>query len=190
MNLGKLVFSSVVLVALSGMLVSLSWSQNPYAGDVNKIDAAGKRQGQWFLTAGMLKLGSPWMPEQIVWEGSYQNSKPTGRWSRYDHHSDLITESIYDSISHYAASKMFLDNKLIAETNYNDKGSHEGADKRYYIDGQIQSEMTWKDGRLDGPAKTYYPNGQVCEEGMWKHSYWQGGYKLYSNSGQLLFSRE
>lgn len=197
------------ILAIASINISDSRSYDYHSGEMNVVDASGKRQGYWVITAGMMKLGSPWAPDQIVREGNYVDSYCTGTWIEYDSNGLKIAERIYDEDHHHLLLKQFKDARLIAETNYRysvyyypvvtqinnetwnhkiarEYAFHEGVAKKYYPDGTLWTEMTWKDGRLDGPAKTYYTNGQLCEEGWWQHSGWIGGYKLYSKNGKLL----
>lgn len=159
------------------------------------VDANGKRQGSWVITAGMLQLDSPWTPEQIVWEGNYKDSYRIGTWIEYNQSGDKIKDWILNDDRVLLQIKRYSNSVLIDESNYTfwailkettwtmngqtypykypqEFIQHEGEEKTYYNDGTLWSEMTWKNGRLNGPAKTYYPNGKLCEEGTWYHGYW------------------
>lgn len=206
----KFLLALPFILAIASINISDSRSQtDKYYRDgkpLNCVDANGMRQGYWKITAGMMKFGSPWTPDQIVREGNYVDSYCTGTWIEYDSNGSKIAERIYDEDHHHLLLKQFEDARLIAETNYQysvhyypvviqfnneslkqksarEYAIHEGIAKKYYPDGTLWTEMTWKDGRLDGPAKTYYPSGKLCEEGIWHYNYWVGNYTVYNEEG-------
>ena len=48
-----------------------------------------------------------------------------------------------------------------------------GIVKRFYPNGNLESEITYKDGKLEGLVKRYYDNGNLKVEGTYK-----GGKKM------------
>jgi len=71
------------------------------------------------------------------------------------------------------------------------EGNRNGVTKYYYGNGQLKSEMTYKDSKLDGIFKSYYKNGQLSEEGNVKskdhvkHALQDGVWSKYYENGQL-----
>jgi len=43
-----------------------------------------------------------------------------------------------------------------------------GGCKKYYENGQLEAEETYRDGKKNGPYKLYTENGQLKEEGIAK----------------------
>ena len=44
-----------------------------------------------------------------------------------------------------------------------------GVAKKYYSNGQLEKEATYKNDVLDGPAKIYNKNGQLESEAIYKN---------------------
>lgn len=132
-----------------------------YEEELNVVDASGKRQGHWLITAGMLELKDDWQPPQVVSEGNYLNGYKTGVWTTYDRSGQKRVDESFEA------------------------GVRNGQSIIYYPDGKPLMQITWTKGRIDGPAKTFYPDGKVCEEGTWRFDYWQEEYRLFDRNGHL-----
>jgi antitoxin component YwqK of YwqJK toxin-antitoxin module len=161
----KLIPMLVAAILLAGL------SSFSYEGELNVVDASGKRQGHWLITAAMAKQHTT-NPARVVQEGAYVDSKRTGGWTTYDDDGTIRNKINYvndrpDGMALYYAP----DGKLVCEVPFID-GVRSGTGKFYYPDGNVKMEMTWTNGRIDGPAKTFSPHGKVCEKGTWRHNYW------------------
>lgn len=173
----KVKFFPVVFPAiiLAGLLIYVFAGNHPaHAQDseaLNMVDYNGKRQGNWIITAGMMRAEGYSSPAAKVKEGKYLDSYPVGVWKEY-HLDGSVTEWAYNDDRVHAVAKRHKGSVLISEAEY-ENNLHQGVAKTYYSNTKVWMEMTWKDGRLDGPAKTYYPDGQLCEEGYWKYTYWE-----------------
>jgi hypothetical protein len=152
----------------------------------NYVDAAGKRQGNWMITAAMARLGSPWLPDQMVSEGNFVDSKKDGLWITYFQSGNKSAEISYREGLINGTSKNYNVNGTLASTCEFVNGKQNVIMTTYYPDGKVWTEFMWKDGRIDGPAKTYYPSGKVYEEGYWFACAFIRGYKLYREDGTLI----
>lgn len=74
--------------------------------------------------------------------------------------------------------------QVVEEGEYKDSKKI-GVWKRYYSNGKVKDEITYKFNRPNGPYKTFYVNGQLEEEGMWKNSRNVGGFKRYHSNGKI-----
>ncbi len=72
--------------------------------------------------------------------------------------------------------------KVVEEGNFLNNKKH-GIWKKYFFNGNLQSEITFQNGIPDGYAKIYHENGKVAEEGMWKVDKWVGNYKFFHENG-------
>ena len=55
-----------------------------------------------------------------------------------------------------------------------------GLCKKYFPNGNLMSEIYFRNGRANGGFKTYYENGNLEEEGVWKGRVYTGGFKPFS----------
>lgn len=60
-----------------------------------------------------------------------------------------------------------------------------GVVQSYYSNGNIESEITFKDSVRDGAAKFYYENGNIKEERTYINGKVDGLVQIYSDSGKL-----
>ena len=74
--------------------------------------------------------------------------------------------------------------QIVEEGEYIDNRKM-GIWKKYFPNGKLQNEITYKSGRPNGHAKIYYKNGNLKEEGLWKSNKWIGNYKYYYENGNL-----
>lgn len=178
---------SSLLLAAMAVAVALptanAWTE--VSGDVNVVDPKGFRQGFWRITAHMKKLGPPWMPVQIVEEGSYIDSKPEGLWTTYHQNSQKAAEVMYKRGRREGVTKYFdvQGNLLSASTFVN--GVREGTMITFYPDGKKCMEYTWSNGRINGTMKTYYTSGELYEEGTWTNGWFASDYTIYNKDGSV-----
>lgn len=63
----------------------------------------------------------------------------------------------------------------------------EGVWVRFYPNGQMKHEITFKNGVANGPAKFYFENGKLWESGQWAINHWVGPYEFYHANGQKAY---
>jgi antitoxin component YwqK of YwqJK toxin-antitoxin module len=44
----------------------------------------------------------------------------------------------------------------------------DGPRRKYYPDGKLRGEWTYKDDKLDGKAQEYHPNGKMRYDDLWR----------------------
>lgn len=74
--------------------------------------------------------------------------------------------------------------QLVEKGFYKD-GRKEGKWTKYYNNGRVEHELTFKYNKLEGHAIFYYRNGKKKEEGDWKKNRWVGDYKYYYKNGNV-----
>ena len=80
--------------------------------------------------------------------------------------------------------------EVLSEINYKDE-NRDGQCIYYWENGQVFSEVNFKAGKTEGLYKSYYENGQLKEEGNYKYtdegvySRKDGTWKTYYKNGQL-----
>ena len=57
---------------------------------------------------------------------------------------------------------------------------------KYYPNGDIETEIPWKNGKWNGVQKKYYGNGQLAEETPYKNGKLNGTAKKYSGDGRIV----
>jgi len=76
----------------------------------------------------------------------------------------------------------FASEQVIEEGDYL-SNKKQGLWKRYYSNGKIQSEITYKDNIPNGPYSTYYPSGINEEKGTWSYNKNIGIFARYHSNG-------
>ena len=74
--------------------------------------------------------------------------------------------------------------QIIEEGFYSDNRK-DGIWKKYYSNGKLEHQLTFKQDKLEGKAVFYYKSGKVKEEGIWMKNRWVGEYKYYYKNGNL-----
>lgn len=62
--------------------------------------------------------------------------------------------------------------------------------KKYWVNGQLKSEITFKSGRANGDYVTYFENGNIEEKSSWGGNKQTGSYEMYYPNGQLMKKKE
>lgn len=75
----------------------------------------------------------------------------------------------------------------IIEQGYYEDNRKQGLWKKYYANGNLQSEITYQNGSPKGKTKIYYRNGNLSEEGYWEDDHWRGEYRFYHKNGQEAY---
>lgn len=128
---------------------------------LNQLDAMGRKQGWWTITAP-----APDKPGytngQLIEEGRYANSKRVGRWKRY-----------------------WPNGKVMSEISYQ-MGRPRGDYRTYYPDGRVEEQGTWDLDRNTGVFKRWHPNGQLAQDFVFDANGTRNGVqKYYHENGQL-----
>jgi antitoxin component YwqK of YwqJK toxin-antitoxin module len=156
------------------------------AQEQNVVDAAGKRQGYWKITAGFKKLGAPWTPDQIVEEGNYTNSMKTGVWIEYYQNGKKKSELTYVNNRPNGPAKMYHENGNLSEEGTWVGTRWTGPYKLYYEDGTPRQQFVYNNlGQRDGAQTYYHPNGKVAIEVNMKAGKEEGVKKEYNTNGEL-----
>ena len=83
------------------------------------------------------------------------------------------------------ADKTFYPNgQLQSEMPYKDFKPH-GIYKYYYQNGDLKEETTYKNGKKKGVDRWFYPNGNFYHERYYKNNLLDGPYKIHYETGQL-----
>jgi len=77
------------------------------------------------------------------------------------------------------------DGEVLSEINYKDQ-KKDGLAKSYYKDGSIHQEINYKGGLKDGDAITYYENGKIFRSTPYKAGKIDGVQKKYRENGELM----
>ena len=130
-------------------------------------------------------------------EVNLKDGKPDGLWKSYSMEGDNFYSLVEYKDGEVISIKRFEYygwGPLFEEMTYN---SFDDMDffqkrrtgsyyyKRYYDNGQLERQGTYKDGKPDGPVKTYHDNGQFRTEENYKDGKEDGLWKVYDINGQL-----
>lgn len=178
----KTILSLFVLIVSAATVFSQAADQN-----INQVDAAGKRQGPWEITAAMKKLGSPWTPTQVVEKGSYTNSMKTGIWIEFYQNGNKKSELTYVNNRPNGPAKMYFENGNLSEEGTWVGTRWTGPYTLYYEDGTPRQKFAYNNlGQRDGGQTYYHPNGKVAIEVNMKAGKEEGVKKEYNTNGELV----
>lgn len=178
----KFIFSLVVLCV--SLATAIAQTGDPAT---NQIDAAGKRQGYWKITAADKKVTGFPSPSSIVEEGKYVNSMKTGIWIEYYPSGTKKSELTYVNNRPNGPAKMYHENGNLSEEGNWVGTRWTGPYKLYYEDGKIRQEFNYNAlGQRDGGQKYYHPNGKVAIEVNIKSGKEEGVKKEYNTNGELV----
>jgi antitoxin component YwqK of YwqJK toxin-antitoxin module len=101
--------------------------------------------------------------------------KRHGESRRFDKKGSLeLVEQYVDD--HLEGVQKIYDGKWLKAATSFKRGAKDGPETRYFPNGKVSDELTWKEGELIGQA-TWWMNGkkrtdQVKQNGVWKRSQW------------------
>lgn len=155
---------------------------------INQLDVNNLKQGYWIVTNDQKKLPG-YRPEQIVEEGTFNDSKKNGKWKFYFNteklkqvltynnnlpnghavfyypNGNIREEGVWQNNRWTGEYKYYYENgNLKNNWTYNQQGNREGVQKYYHENGNLAIEGTWQNGKEDGVIKEYYEDGSVRSE--------------------------
>ena len=105
--------------------------------------------------------------------------------------TSLFSQEIDDYLSseYTMGSALVLEPSEVVKTN---RGGFfymsrvgDGLIKEYHDNGQLKSEITYKDGKKNGPYTWYWDNGNISDQGAYKDGKLDGPIKIYYYTGEL-----
>ena len=170
----------------------------------NTVDTRGMKQGPWVKN---------YPNGKVMYEGTFKNDKPVGRFRRYNNEGILISELTYSdkkdeasAVFYYAdsvkaAEGTYLARKkeglwkfwsatrpvyLICEEYYHDDLRH-GLSQKFYPDSTLAEKMTWDFGKRTGEWLQFYPDGSVCLRAEYFDGKLEGPFSYYHPNGKLQY---
>jgi len=113
--------------------------------------------------------------------------------------TSLFSQEIDDYLSSkyddYLSSKYTMGSALVLEPSEVVKTNRggffymsrvgDGLIKEYHDNGQLKSEITYKNGKENGPYTWYWDNGNISDQGAYKDGKLDGPIKVYYYTGEL-----
>lgn len=165
MSIPRLSFLFTLGLVLT-MAVQCSYAQAGTfdADTLNVLDATGKKQGFWKVTAPSADKPG-YADGALIEEGRYKNSRRMGTWRRYWPNGNLMSEISYEM------------------------GRPRGEYKTYYPSGKVEENGSWDLDRNTGKFQRYHPNGKLAQDFVFNESGVRDGeQKYYHENGQLAVS--
>ena len=174
----------------------------PYTGDnlCKYINGQIKSKGQ--IKDGKLDGKSTWWFEngQKGLEKNYKDGKLDGKstwWygqimldGQLD--SQIMLDGQLEKEKNYKNGKLdgkmstwYKNGQIKSEINYKDGKQKDGKQTYWYESGQIKSEINYKDGKKDGKVTTWYEHGQLWSEINYKDGKKDGKQTYWYENGQL-----
>lgn len=189
-----------ILKIVAVFIYLLSFSAFAQTDNLNKTDAAGKKQGHW------VKLDDD---KKKIYEGNFVNNIPVGTFTYYYDTGTPWSITIFSKNGTVAYSKMFdaggsltgsgkyvsekkdslwnfygRGGKLLSSENYVN-GVKNGIFRVYYSNGEIAEEKSYKMGVLEGPCTKYFESGQLKYQGNYVKNKVEGKASFYHPSGKV-----
>ena len=162
-----------------------SFSTQQALDTLNQLDAEGKKQGHWRITAP-LATKPGYTDGQLIEEGRYASNKRTGTWHRYWPNGKLMSEITYDMGRPRGDYKTWYQNGQVEEEGNWDLDRNTGNFKRYHPNGAPQQDFVFNDyGVRDGMQKYYHENGQLAVAVNIEEGKEEGTLKRYYANGDL-----
>ena len=151
------------------------------AQDINKMDASGKRHGQWKGVYEDTKLPR--------YEGTFTNGKETGIFRFFENtkKSPLAATREFSAKDNSCYTIFYGEKEMKTGEGREVNKVRQGEWKFYHPDGKtIMSVESYRDGKITGVRKVYFPTGKIAEETTYVNGVKQGPYKKYTEKGLVL----
>ena len=159
------------------IIITFGYPQELSGQDVNKVDAQGRKQGNWrsMDEEGILKF-----------EGAFVDNIPVGTFTYYYPDGKVKAISKMQEQGKRSQTKIFHANgRLMGEGNYLEKVKDSSWNYYSDFDGVRVSSEYYIKGKLDSTVINYYPKGGVAEEIPYSMGLKDGVWKQYFTDGKL-----
>jgi antitoxin component YwqK of YwqJK toxin-antitoxin module len=163
----------IALLFLNAFLVS--------AQEINKLDAAGKKDGVW--------KGTYEVSKRPRYEGTFNHGKETGIFKFFDDtkKGDVVATRDFTASDGSSYTIFYDQNKNKVSEGKEVGKAHEGEWKYYHKASKVIMTLeNYKNGKLDGIRSVYYPDAKIAEEMPYVNGLKAGIYKKYGQNGTLL----
>lgn len=176
-----IVLCAFVALSVNALSVPMEISQDT----LNRVDATGKKQGYWRITANPTKYPG-YKTGQLIEEGAYANNRRMGVWKRYWPNGKVKSEIRYKMGQPRGEYKTYYPNGKVEENGSWDLDRNVGAYKRYHTNGKLAQEFVFNPyGIRDGKQKYFHENGQLAVEVEINQGKEDGTLKRYYANGDL-----
>lgn len=174
-----LFFFLTFLFAVSGVLAIDT------AGEFNRIDDNGLRQGYWIIKGYMIDEPG-YSANATVEEGHYINNNKEGLWKKYYPSGQLRNEITFRGDVPYGPYTIYYPTGQVEEKSAWHRNKNVGDFKRFYENGSPQQEFYFADnGKRNGVQKYFYDNGQLALEVNVVNGKEEGEMRRYHPDGKL-----
>lgn len=167
------------------LATALAVASPVFAGDWNKKDGSGMKQGYWVVTADM--LGERAYPSGAkIEEGQYKDDRREGVWKKYFPSGLLRSEITYSNGKPSGYYAIYYTNGNLEEQGswYDEKNV--GEFKRFYDNGKLQHHFYFDErGKRYGFQYYFHENGNPALVVDIKNGVESGSYKRYNADGIL-----
>lgn len=122
---------------------------------------------------------------QPMAEGKYIKQKRDSIWLFYsDVDGKLLSSETYKKgVLHGTTKTFYPETGNVAETIEYFNGIKEGPYKKYFPDGELMTEGTYKNDVLVGKFTLYHPNGKIQVKGKYKNGRQIGNWEYFDEEG-------
>lgn len=157
-------------------------------------------RNSWTLLLFCLSCGPSTKEEKIVLDNfradtlalenrngmMYRNGTPfSGRIYQLNANNDTLLIAGYDEGREHGEWKSFYNNGQLEELRYYDKGVKTKMLTRWWENGQMQLNCTFRQGEYGGAFKEWNIRGQLIKVMHYKNGYEEGSQKLFYDNGKI-----
>jgi antitoxin component YwqK of YwqJK toxin-antitoxin module len=155
------------------------------AASINKKDSTGFKQGKWVIT-GEMRKDTAYSASSIIEEGSYENDRKVGLWTRYYPNGNVQSKINYVNGRPKGMYELYYDNGQVEEQGNWNRNRNVGDFKRFYDNGEMMQHFQFaENGKRNGEQFYYYPNGQIEVQVEIVDGKENGSLKRYYQNGEL-----
>lgn len=175
--MARLFLMLFVLVCISEI-----WGQN-------RMDANGKKHGKW-VYYGKDKPGSGYKSNTKVEEGNFDHGRKSGTWTKY--YTDGVTiklQGTYQNNRPIGGYSRYYPNGVLKEKGAFGNEKNQGQLIRYHSNGKIAYISNFDAyGKETGAVKHYYPNGNLMATYALKDGKPYGEYVQFNENGTIRYT--
>jgi antitoxin component YwqK of YwqJK toxin-antitoxin module len=174
--------------------------------EINRTDSQGRKQGHWIK-----KYPSS---EAVLYEGYFNDDRPTGEFRRYYEDRTLKSLMIYDQVRNEVAAKLYYPNGFIASEGkyvnqmkegkwkfysgrknrmliceeYYSRNLRNGLSLKFYPDSILAERLNYLNDAREGEWSCYYSSGSICLRSYYRNNMINGKFEVWYEDGKMQFS--
>lgn len=181
MTKSAIFYRSIITLSLVMVLVV-----HAFAGDFNRKDNTGLRQGYWVIT-GEMTGDREYAPKAKIEEGYYKNDRREGVWKKYYPSGKLRSEINFVAGRPQGNYTTYYSNGITEEKGVWEEGKNIGEFKRFHASGKLHQHFFFaENGKRNGTQYYFHENGNPALIVDIENGKESGQFKRFAEDGKLI----